>query len=98
MADRENDFMAEAPTYNGGVGRIYESLKPGGTEMHWFWAMNAFGDDISNVGDLSGHARAAAARVEAAWFAAIKGSRHEQPNAAEPARPPVNRYAAAKGR
>jgi len=44
----------------------------------WFWAMNAFGPEVSrNVGILTGverSARATARMVEDAWFAAIRGS------------------------
>jgi len=49
----------------------------------WFWAMNAFGPEISqNVGILTGverSARAAARMVEDAWFAAIRGSSLDVP-------------------
>ena len=97
--DREADYSAEAPTYSDTVGRIYKETKPGSLDAHWFWAMNAFGPDISrNIGALSGHEdspRAAARRVEEAWFLAIKGSRHES---AMPPPPPRNAYAEAKGR
>lgn len=98
--DREADYVAEAPGYNGSVGRIYFVPEHHGPQAQkWFWAFQAFGDDISrNVGDTSGYepsARAAAGRVEQCWFLAIKGTRHDTP---EPVRPKVNAYAAAKGR
>lgn len=94
--DREQDFVAEAAGYSGPVGRIYESLKPGGLDTYWFWAMNAHGHEISrNAGDTSGYEatpRQAAKRVEDSWFAAIKGSSLDVPA------PSGNAYAAAKGR
>lgn len=98
--DKEADYVAEAPTYKGTVGRIYYVPEHHGPqEGRWFWAFQAFGDHISrNVGKLTGHedsARAAARQVENAWFLAIKGTAHDRPTA-EPS--PANTYAAAKGR
>lgn len=93
--DKEDDFVAEAPTYDDSVGRIYKSLKAGSLDHHWFWAMNAHGFDISRAGTLSGYEaspRKAAKAVEDAWFQAIRGSSHEV------APPTKNSYAAAKGR
>lgn len=95
--DRESDFVAEAPGYDGPVGRIYESIQPGGTGTHWFWAMNAHGDFISRAGKNSGYEatpRQAAQQVEKAWFEAIKDSSLERAVAV----PAANAYAAAKGR
>ena len=93
--DRENDFAAEATAYKGSVGRIYQH-DHGPTAGKWFWAFNAFGDDISrNIGAVSGYAdsaRLAAKAVEDCWFAAIKGSRLDVPE------PQGNAYAAAKAR
>lgn len=99
--DKEADFAAEAPSYNGPVGRIYRH----DTGLHagnWLWAFQAFGDDIGhNVGNTSGFepsAGAAARCVESAWLLAVKGTCHDVPEEADPpARPPVNAYAAAKG-
>lgn len=102
--DKEADFTAETPTFNGHVGRIYFIPEHHGPQAgNWFWSFLAFGDEISrNVGDTSGYegsARAAARRVESAWFLAVKGTRHDVPEEAPPpARPPVNAYAAAKAR
>lgn len=97
--DRE-DYVAEAPTYKGSVGRIYLVVAQSeATTGKWFWSFTAFGDEVSrNIGDLSGHeltAREAAQRVERAWFAAIKGSKHDVPGVPAQAR---NEYAVAKGR
>lgn len=98
--DKEADYAAEAPGYDGSVGRIYLHTTGGYQSGSWFWAMNAHGHDISrNVGELSGYEpspRQAARRVEEAWFAAIRGSRLDV--ALPPEEPTVNRYAAAKGR
>jgi hypothetical protein len=101
--DKDADFSAEAPGYNGPVGRIYLHSTGGFQNGRWFWAFQAAGGEISrNIGDTSGYedsARAAARRVESAWFLAIRGTRHDLPEeAAPPARPPVNAYAAAKAR
>lgn len=100
--DRDADFVAEASTYKGHVGRIYyvpENHGPKGDS--WFWAFQAFGDEVSrNVGNLSSHepsARAAARAVESAWFLAIKGTHHDEPESGALVTP-VNAYAAAKGR
>jgi hypothetical protein len=97
--DKDADYVAEAPTYNGSVGRIYRHDTGGFLKGSWFWAFQAHSDEVSrNIGDTSGYegsARAAAGRVEQCWFLSIKGTRHEVP---EPARPRVNAYAAAKGR
>lgn len=98
--DKESDYAAEALGYDGSVGRIYLHDTGGNMQGHWFWAMNAHGADISrNIGDLSGYEpspRQAARRVEQAWFAAIRGGKlADVPAATEP---PVNAYAAAKGR
>lgn len=94
--EKDNDFVAEAPGHPDTVGRIYESIKPGGTGTHWFWAMNAHGPQVSrNIGKLSGYEdtpRKAARQVEKAWFEAIRGS------SLEVAPPTKNAYAAAKGR
>lgn len=80
--DKEADYVADASNYNGSVGRIY-LYEHGPQKGMWFWAMNAFGPEISrNVGKLSGvepSARAAAHMVEEAWFAAIKGSTLDRP-------------------
>jgi hypothetical protein len=100
--DKDADFAAETPSYNGPVGRIYRH-DTGFQAGNWFWSFQAFGDEISrNVGDTSGFepsARAAARCVESAWFLAVKGTRHDVPEEADrPARPPVNAYAAAKAR
>jgi hypothetical protein len=80
--DREADYVAETPEHQGGVGRIY--LYDGGPQKGlWFWAMNAFGPEVSrNVGILTGverSARAAARMVEDAWFATIGGSSPDAP-------------------
>jgi hypothetical protein len=102
--DREDDFVAQAPSYNGSVGRIYFVPEHHGPKVEsWYWAFQAFGDDISrNIGNLHGHAdtaRLAAQAVENAWFLAIAGTRHEIPILeSEPIQPPKNAYAAAKGR
>lgn len=99
--DKEADFVAEASTYDGPVGRIYLHDTGGYQNGNWFWAFQAAGDEVSrNVGDTSGYepsARAAARRVESAWFLAIAGTRHETPETVPPV-PTVNSYAAAKGR
>lgn len=76
--DREADFVAEAPTYSGNVGQIYYVPEHHGPKAgSWYWAFQAFADDISrNIGHPFGHepsARETAARVEAAWFAASRG-------------------------
>lgn len=95
--DREDDFCAEAPTFDGSVGRIYRH-DSGPSKGQWFWAFQAHGYDISRTGDLSGYepsARQAAKRVEDAWFFAIRGSSHD---VAVPAPAPRNAYAEAKGR
>lgn len=95
--ERENDFVAETGDYQASIGRIY-LYDSGPQQGLWFWAFQAFGDDVSrNIGKLTGvepSAREAAREVERAWFAAIKGSRYEMPVEASP----VNAYAAAKGR
>lgn len=98
--DREADFVAEAPTYNGNVGRIYYVPENHGMQSNrWFWAFQAFGDDVNRGGiNLSGHEdtpRQAARRVEDAWFSAIRDGRHDVP---VPDDAPKNAYAAAKGR
>lgn len=95
--EKDNDFVAEAPGYPDTVGRIYESIVPGGTGTHWFWSMNAHGAFISRAGKNSGYEatpRQAAQQVEKAWFEAIKGSSLERAVAV----PAANAYAAAKGR
>lgn len=80
--DKEADYMALADGYNGSVGRIYLH-QHGPQEGRWFWAMNAHGAEISrNIDRLSGteeSARAAAHKVEDAWFAAIRGSSLDRP-------------------
>jgi hypothetical protein len=97
-ADKENDYCAEAPAYQGSVGRIY-LFEHGPQQGQWFWAMNAHGPDISrNIGKLSGvasSARKAAREVEDSWVESIKGTVHEQGLSSVA---PVNSYAAAKGR
>lgn len=93
--EKDNDFVAEAPGYPDSVGRIYESIIPGGTDTHWFWSMNAHGAFISRAGKNSGYEatpRQAAQQVEKAWFEAIRGS------SLDVAPPTKNAYAAAKGR
>jgi hypothetical protein len=96
--DKDNDFTAEADGYQGSVGRIYLHDSGGHLNGSWFWAMNAFGPEISrNIEPLSGYEpspRKAAREVERAWFAAISGSILEVTG-------PVvakNAYAAAKAR
>lgn len=93
--DRENDYVAETPTYNGSIGRIY-LYEAGPQQGQWFWAMNAHDPHISrNIGALSGcetSARRAGKAVEDAWFAAIRGTLHEQGP-----KPSVNAYRVAKG-
>ncbi|MHA6642298.1 hypothetical protein [Mesorhizobium sp. A623] len=83
--DKEADYKALAEGYSGNVGRIY-LYDAGPQQGRWFWAMNAFGPEISrNVGELHGietSARAAARMVEEAWFPAIKGSSLDQPSPA----------------
>jgi len=94
---KDNDYVAEAPGYDGSVGRIYESSKAGTLETHWFWAMNAHGPFVSRAGRTSGYEetpRRAAREVELAWFEAIKDSSLERAAAV----PAANAYAAAKGR
>lgn len=96
--DRQ-DFVSDAPTYPS-VGRIYLIVAQAESiNGKWFWSLTAFGEDISrNIGATSGYqpsAREAAAKVEAAWFEAIKGSRHDVP---VPTAQPRNAYAEAKGR
>lgn len=93
QADREADYVADANGYDGSVGRIY--LRSDGPQQGlWFWAMNAHGSEISrNIGSLNGvekSARAAARRVEGAWFAAIAGSSLDQ------SAPKRNAYATAR--
>lgn len=97
--DKEDDFTAEFDGYGDGpVGRIYKEPRPGSTDVHWFWAMNAFGTEVSrNISPLSGYEpspRRAAREVETAWFAAIRGSSLDVTGPA----PAKNAYAAAKGR
>ena len=96
-ADKENDFTAEAPTYQGTVGRIYLH-EAGPQQGQWFWSMVAHGSEVSrNVGILSGFQpspRRAAKEVEDSWAAAIRGTIHEQ--GSKPSSP-MNAYAAAKG-
>lgn len=97
--EEREDYVADAPTYTS-LGRIYLVVAQAESiNGRWFWSLTAHGNEISrNVGDLTGYedsAREAAARVERAWFAAIRGSKHEVP--AVPAQP-RNAYAAAKGR
>lgn len=96
--DKDSDFVAKAPGYDGPVARIYETLKAGSLEMHWFWSMTAHGPEIShNAGDTSGYEatpREAAKRAEDAWFFAIKGSSLDVATPQQPR----NSYAAAKGR
>lgn len=95
--DKDADYVAEAAGHDGTVGRIYESIVPGGTGTHWFWAMNAHGAFVSRAGKTSGSEatpRRAAREVEKAWAEAIRGTALEAA-AAKPAR---NAYAAAKGR
>lgn len=94
--EKDHDYVAEAPGHPDTVGRIYESIVPGGTGTHWFWAMNAHGAFISRAGKNSGYEatpRQAAQQVEKAWFEAIKGSSLEVSAAVS-----VNAYAQAKGR
>lgn len=79
---REGDYTANAENYKGGVGRIYlQGSDP--ESQNWFWSMIADDPQISrNVGAVSGveaSARAAALKVEDAWFAAIKGSSLDRP-------------------
>jgi hypothetical protein len=96
--DKDKDFVAEAPGYDGTVARIYQHLKPGSLDHDWFWAMNAHGYEISRAGKTSGYEdspRRAARAAEDAWFEAIKGSSLDV--AADPV-PTRNAYAAAKGR
>jgi hypothetical protein len=80
--DSEADYVATADSYNGSVGRIYR-YDHGPQEGLWFWAMQAYGAEISrNLDKLHGvekSARAAARMVEDAWFAAIKGSSLDRP-------------------
>lgn len=97
--DREQDFVAEAAGYQGSIGRIYEQLKAGTLDKHWFWSFQAYSGEVSrNIGATTGHestAREAAREVERCWFAAIKGTVLEN---AVPDAAPVNRFAAAKGK
>lgn len=70
--DMDEDFVAHAPGYNLGIGRIYR-LGGGPRGGEWFWSMTAFGNGIRHEGTLSGveaTPREAARRVEQAWFAA----------------------------
>lgn len=96
--NKDADYVAEHHGYDGPVGRIYKSVKPGSLESDWFWAMNAFGAEISrNISTLSGHAaspREAARLVEDSWFEAIKGTSLDVLAPAVTA----NAYAAAKHR
>ncbi|MHA6685340.1 hypothetical protein [Mesorhizobium sp. A556] len=93
--EKSDDFVCEASTYSGSVGRIYLH-ESGPMEGQWLWSFQAFGSDISrNIGALSGYetsARRAAKEVEDAWFSAIRGTLHEQES-----KPSANAYAAAKG-
>lgn len=90
--DKEADFTAHASNYDH-VGRFYlHEHEP--QKGRWSWSLTAFGDGISrNIGACHGFAdsaREAAYAVETAWFAAIKGSKLDQP---EPKR---NAYKLAK--
>ncbi|MCG6114220.1 MAG: hypothetical protein MEQ84_03385 [Mesorhizobium sp.] len=75
-ADRDSDFVANAPGYEGTVGRICQ--KAGGTGIDWEWSFHAQGAEITNPGGMTRGSeptpRLAAKRVEDAWHAAIKGT------------------------
>lgn len=43
LEDKEADYVAEAPSYNGSVGRIYLHDTGGYLKGSWFWAFQAFG-------------------------------------------------------
>ena len=81
--DREADYAASAPSEDH-VGRIY-LYNTGLQQGQWFWSLTAFGPEISrNAGNTTGFeasARAAALKVEEAWFAAIKGTSLDRPAA-----------------
>jgi hypothetical protein len=72
--EKHQDFSAFDRRMKGEfVGRIYE-LYHSPMQGKWFWGVTADGPDISRPAPASGYeksARAAAAKVEAAWFAAI---------------------------
>jgi len=91
-ADRENDFLAHAPNFDGTVGRIFQTEMS--TGIVWEWFFHAHGPDICTpVGNMRGSEptpRLAAKRVEDAWHAATKGTARDFMPAA------VNAYAAAK--
>ena len=68
-ADRENDFVAKAPGFEGSVGRIFFQLGGINNPDRWFWTMNATVDGVafSNSGHAA-TARDAARHVEDIWF------------------------------
>jgi len=94
---REDDYSAHsAARPDGPVALIFRTAAPG--EDAWLWSMIAEAYDISQAGTVSGFEatrRRAARAAEAAWLEAIRGTAREHP---DPAAPPINAYAAAKGR
>lgn len=93
--DREAHYSAIAPSMGGAIGCIY--LQEAGPDQGaWAWSMTADDLEISrNCGPMYGlakSARHAAKHVEDAWFAAIRGTRHDRPAK------PINPYAAARHR
>jgi hypothetical protein len=96
--DQEDDFAAEAPGYDGSVGRIYLQ-EAGPLQGQWEWSMTAHAYDILRDASMHGvarSARTAAKEVEDCWFRAIKGSRCEGV-AATSTETKINAYARASG-
>ena len=79
--DREDDYVAAAPTYAGDVGRIYKA-SGGPGDGQWNWFMQAHGSGIVRSPDQSGtapSARQAAAEVERVWFRDTDPAIHDAP-------------------
>jgi hypothetical protein len=98
------DYSASDPEsgYDGPVGRIMldqKALQPD----RWEWSMTAHLHGIqrdAKMSGIEGSAKAAARQVEAAWERGRAGTRYDRVVAAGVIAevPPVNAYAAAKGR
>jgi hypothetical protein len=98
------DYVAADPEsgYEGSVGRIMLDEKSPVADI-WSWSMTATWPGMAADGPIEGiegSAKAAARQVEAAWERVRAGTwydRRVQPAVIAEA-PPVNAYAAAKGR
>ncbi|MEO3389014.1 hypothetical protein [Mesorhizobium sp. CAU 1741] len=92
--DKEAHYTAYALGFDAAVGYIF-LIEAGDDQREWLRSMTADDYEIArNCGPTNGvdrSARHAASCVEDAWFAAIRGTRHDRPVK-------VNAYAAARHR